>query len=219
MVSFSRSDSRSTMSISCDCSSVSGSSCRRSWIEPDIDASGFRISCAIPAAISPTAASRCWTRASRSALARFGDVTEREQKAVLAAWRPQDRGADPQLNLPAVRTRERELDARQRLAALVRRRTSRRRRGGSCSTVAAGWPTAAAAPIAGDRLGGAVERHDAARCVGRRQAAGQAVDHVLAERLQVGELIGGLLQPRVGPAKTLREIPAEHAPLRRTRRR
>ena len=27
---------------------------------PDIDASGLRISCAMPAAISPTAASRCW---------------------------------------------------------------------------------------------------------------------------------------------------------------
>ena len=35
-------------------------------IEPDIAASGFRISCAMPAAISPTAASRCCSRASRS---------------------------------------------------------------------------------------------------------------------------------------------------------
>ncbi|MNC84889.1 hypothetical protein D3C83_04580 [compost metagenome] len=48
------------------CSSVSASSSRSSWIDPDIDASGFRISCAIPAAISPTAARRCCRRASRS---------------------------------------------------------------------------------------------------------------------------------------------------------
>ena len=66
MVSFSRSDSRSTMSISCACSSESGSSWRRIWIEPAIEASGFRISWAMPAAISPTAARRCCTRISRS---------------------------------------------------------------------------------------------------------------------------------------------------------
>ena len=35
-------------------------------MDPDIDASGLRISCAMPAAISPTAASRCCNRASRS---------------------------------------------------------------------------------------------------------------------------------------------------------
>ena len=34
--------------------------------DPDIDANGLRISWAIPAAISPTAASRCCIRASRS---------------------------------------------------------------------------------------------------------------------------------------------------------
>ena len=39
---------------------------RSIWIEPDIDASGLRISWAMPAAISPTAASRCCRRASRS---------------------------------------------------------------------------------------------------------------------------------------------------------
>ncbi len=66
IVSLRRSDSRSTMSISCACSSLSGSSCRSTWIDPDIDASGLRISCAMPAAISPTAASRCCMRAPRS---------------------------------------------------------------------------------------------------------------------------------------------------------
>ena len=73
MVSFSRSDSRSTMSISCAWSLESGSSCRRIWIEPDIDASGLRISWAMPAAISPTAASRCCSRA--FALQRLTSVT------------------------------------------------------------------------------------------------------------------------------------------------
>ena len=54
------------MSISWACSSLRDSSCRRIWIEPDIEASGMRISWAMPAAISPTAASRCWTRMFRS---------------------------------------------------------------------------------------------------------------------------------------------------------
>ncbi len=66
MVAFRRSDSRNTMSISCSCSLLSGRSCRRIWIDPDIDASGLRISWAMPAAISPTAASRCCIAASRS---------------------------------------------------------------------------------------------------------------------------------------------------------
>ena len=80
-MSFSRSDSRSTMSISCACSSVSGSSWRSTWIDPDIDASGLRISCAMPAAISPTAARRCCSRASRSRRLQVGDVLEGEEIA------------------------------------------------------------------------------------------------------------------------------------------
>ena len=66
IVSLSRSDSRSTISINWACSSLSGSSCRSTWIDPDIEASGLRISWAMPAAISPTAASRCCMRAPRS---------------------------------------------------------------------------------------------------------------------------------------------------------
>jgi hypothetical protein len=94
MVSFSRSDSRSTMSISCAWSPLSGSSCRSICIEPDIDASGLRISCAMPAAISPTAASRCCSRRPLEPL-HLGDVLEREEIAAaavrqrqLAALRP-----------------------------------------------------------------------------------------------------------------------------------
>ena len=63
MVWLSRSDSFNTMSISCAWSVDSGSSCLSICIEPDIEASGLRISCAMPAAISPTAASRCCRRA------------------------------------------------------------------------------------------------------------------------------------------------------------
>ena len=46
------------MSISWACSADSGSSPRSTCIAPDIEASGLRISWAIPAAISPTAARR-----------------------------------------------------------------------------------------------------------------------------------------------------------------
>ncbi len=73
MVWFRRSDSRSTMSISWAWSAESGSSCLSICIDPDIDASGLRISCAMPAAISPTAARRCCSRALCSK--RFTSVT------------------------------------------------------------------------------------------------------------------------------------------------
>ena len=63
MVWFSRSDSRITMSISCAWSVESGSSCFSICMDPDIEASGLRISWAMPAAISPTAARRCCNRA------------------------------------------------------------------------------------------------------------------------------------------------------------
>jgi hypothetical protein len=66
------------MSINCACSSVSASSCRSTWIEPDIDASGLRISCAMPAAISPTAASRCCRRSLALEPPQVGDVLEGE---------------------------------------------------------------------------------------------------------------------------------------------
>ena len=59
MVAFSRSDSLMTMSISASCSCDSASSWRSSCTEPDIAASGLRISWAMPAAISPSEASRC----------------------------------------------------------------------------------------------------------------------------------------------------------------
>ena len=73
MVWFRRSDSRSTMSKSCAWSASSSSSCRSTCIEPDIEASGLRISWAMPAAIWPTAASRFCVSASRSS--RFSSVT------------------------------------------------------------------------------------------------------------------------------------------------
>jgi hypothetical protein len=81
---------------------------------PDIEASGLRISCAIPAAISPTAARRCCTRASRSSLRALGDVLEREQEAGLALRRHERRRAEAHLDLPAVRADEVVLHARKR---------------------------------------------------------------------------------------------------------
>ena len=60
---------------------------------------------------------------------------------------------------------------------------------------------------AGDRLRRAVEGEDALAGIGGRQAARQAVDDVLVERLQVGDLARGLLEPRAGrPQRCRRAI-------------
>ena len=163
---------------------------RRIWIEPDIDASGLRISCAMPAAISPTAASRCCTRASRSCFRSSVTSWNVNRKPVSprgvisgallspsSIWRPSP-AVKPNSHAAAAAARSSRAPNRsceRRAAAAARRRSAGRR------------PRDAA--IAGDRLGGAVERQHPPVDVGRRQAARQAVDDVLAERLQVGELI------------------------------
>ena len=141
---FSRSDSRSTMSISCSCSLLSGSSWRRIWIEPDIDASGLRISCAMPAAISPTAASRCWIARVALELLDVGDVLEREEKPGAAARRLEVRRAQADLDLAAAVGRAvAELVAPRALRRAGRSESTSITGAGSCSTSSIGRPTAA----------------------------------------------------------------------------
>ncbi len=62
---------------------------------------------------------------------------------------------------------------------------------------------------AGDVLGRAIERQDPAGVVRGRQPARQAVDDVLIERLQVGDLVGRLLEPRPGRPDAIGERSAE----------
>ena len=201
IVSFSRSDSRSTMSISCDWSVVSGSSSRRIWIDPAIDASGLRISWAMPAAISPTAASRCCIARFAVLLLQLRDVLEREQEPALAARRDQRRAGHAELDLAARRGAGSRYSSRccaARGAPAANRPCSA---AGSCSTSSALEPHAVVHRHAGDRFGGAVEREQPPLHVAGRQAARQAVDDVLVERLQVGELV---------------EVSASCAPVRRS---
>ena len=108
------------------------------------------------------------------------------------------RGAIAELDARARRLapRSSSSDAVDRAAAAAARRRS-------------GGPTAGRERHAGDRLGGAVERQDALRRVGRRQAARQAVDDVLVERLQVGDLGRRLLEPRAGRPQAVGERAAE----------
>ena len=61
----------------------------------------------------------------------------------------------------------------------------------------------------GNRLGRVVERQDALRRVGGGQPARQAVDDVLVERLQVGDLGGRLLEPGPGRAHAFRQRAAQ----------
>ena len=62
---------------------------------------------------------------------------------------------------------------------------------------------------AGDRLGGAIERQDPLRRIGRGQPARQAVDDVLIERLQVGDLRRRLLEPGAGRPQAVGERAAQ----------
>jgi hypothetical protein len=62
---------------------------------------------------------------------------------------------------------------------------------------------------AGDPFGGLVEAQNPALDVGRCQATGQAADHVLAERLKIGQLVRRLLERGAGAAQTLRQQAAQ----------
>ena len=197
------------MSISCACSSVSGSSCRRIWIDPDIDASGLRISWAMPAAISPTAASRCCTRASRSSLR--DSVTSWNVSMKPVSPRGVISGAvlKPSSICRPSRAREAVLDARQLAAAPPPARTVRRAPPAAAARPPRRCPIACRAGQSGDRLGGTVEGQHLPVDVGRRQAARQAVDDVLAERLEVRELARRPLQLRVRAAQPFGQVAAQ----------
>jgi hypothetical protein len=54
-----------------------------------------------------------------------------------------------------------------------------------------------------------VERQQPALRIGGGEPAQQVVEHVLVEGLQVGDLLGGLLEPDVGALGALRERPAQ----------
>ena len=198
------------MSISCSCSALSGSSCRRIWIDPDIDASGLRISCAMPAAISPTAASRCCIARVALELLDVGHVLEGDEKPGAAAGRLEMGRAQADVDLAAsVAGPVAELEAARRRRRSGRRSSASTSGGGSCSTSAIGRPTTDVERQAGDRLGRVVEGEDALRRIGGGQAARQAVDDVLVERLQVGDLGRRLLEPRAGRPHALGERAAQ----------
>ena len=199
----SRSDSRSTMSISCACSAVSGSSCRRIWIEPDIEASGLRISCAMPAAISPTAASRCCTRASRSCL-----------RASVTSWNVNRKPVSPRgvssgavlspTRRPAVRPGgEPEVHSRQRRPILARAEQVAEVAAAAAGRPLAGWPTASDAVTPVIAVAARLNVSSRPSMSRRRQPARQAVDDVLAERLQVGDLVRRHRQLFVGAPQRL----------------
>ena len=136
------------MSISCAWSPESGSSCRSICIEPDIDASGLRISCAMPAAISPTAARRCCIRARALEALHLGDVLERVEIAA-AAVRQRQRAPRSGRGRSPGRRAARELVVECACCARRRRSSSTvaQRRGVSCSTSVAGCADAAGSPV------------------------------------------------------------------------
>ena len=159
----------------------------------------------MPAAISPTAASRCCMRASRSSL--LMSVTSWNVNEVAGAAARRLAGASRSGRSRSSRPsagRIRELDAPRAGAARAVVRARRRSAGGSCSTSPIGRPTtdAARTPV----IASAARLNVRIRCraIGRRQAARQAVDDVLVERLQVGDLGRRLLEPRAGRPQAVR---------------
>ena len=83
MVSLRRSDSRRTMSINCDWSGVSGSSSRRIWMEPAIDARGIADFMGDAGGHLADRGETLLHARLAIALLQLGDVLEGEQEAAL----------------------------------------------------------------------------------------------------------------------------------------
>ena len=88
-----RLDSETMISIRRRSAEPTESSFESTWTEPEIDASGLRISCAMPAASSPTAASCSLNRRLALELLHLGQVLEDDERAVLAPRGPSERAA------------------------------------------------------------------------------------------------------------------------------
>ena len=176
------------MSISCSCSLLSGSSCLRIWIEPDIDASGLRISCAMPGGHFADCGEALLDNRVALELLDLCHVLKREQQPESTArclerasrsGRCRDRrGRRPRGSVPR--------DEARRPRAVVHHRTDDVP--GSCRTSAIGRPTAArnGRPVIASAA--RLKVRIAERIVRRGQPARQAVDDLLVERLQVGNL-------------------------------
>ena len=153
----------------------------------------------MPAAISPTAASRCCSRASRSSF--LMSVTSwnvnRKPARPPGVWRCVARQADVDLARPSGRSVP-ELERAGAPPSAARESSSSRdsARGQlqDLRDAAGRRPTATAVPV---MVSAARLNVRMRRCrVGRREPARQAVDDVLVERLQVGDLGRRLLEPR-----------------------
>ena len=151
----------------------------------------------MPAAISPTAASRCWRRASAFELLEVSHVLKCEQQPRIAARRLQLRGRQSKVDLPSVSRSIGRLDAepppRLRASAKIRSHVGRQPQDILDSTT-----DDRRRDVPGNRFSRPVERQNAPLAIGRGKAAGQAIDDVLTERLQVGDLARGAFEMRAG---------------------
>ena len=139
-----------------------------------------------------------------------GDVLEREQQARRAARRLAGCVAvRPDLDLRGRRQCDSGLSTRRprRVRALLVSSTARC--GGSCSTSAIGRPTTDSDGMPVIASAARLNVRIAALSIGRRQAARQAVDDVLVERLQVGDLVRRVLEPRAGALQPLGQRAAQ----------
>ncbi len=141
----------------------------------------------------------------------IGDVTEREDEPGLARTEGQSRrmrGAQPELDAPAVGPRQLEFDAWKR--ALVGLSIEKAVEAvGPLQHVCDRLTDGTGGRHTGDRFRRAIERDDPPLQIGRRQPARKTVDDVLAESLEIGDLIRCLLQLRARAAEPFGQIAAQ----------
>ena len=137
-----------------------------------------------------------------------GDVLEGEEQPGAAARRLEVRRRKADLELAAVAGAVAELMTPRALHPQVRLNRFHHRTG-QLQHLVDRPADRAAKRHAGDRLGAAVEGADAQRRVGRDQAARQAVDDVLVQRLQIGDLGRRLLEARPRRAQAVGKRAAE----------
>ena len=136
-----------------------------------------------------------------------GHVLEGEDDAALAAAQRQRRGADAELDRPAVGALKRVVDATGPGRGAV---------GGEIGgellrqlQCAGGGGADDGAVPAGDRRRGAIGGQHPTGRIHRQQSAGQVVDDVAVECLEVGNLLGRRLDHDVGAAQVLGQLPGQ----------
>ena len=172
-------------------------------MDPDIEASGLRISCAMPAAISPTAASRCCKRALRSSRLRSVTSLECVEIPISTVGKGNHRHHQADVQEAAITRPVFGIDPQ--AAGLDKRGQLRPDAGRQLQDFTGVMADRLLRRNAGDRGRRAIEGQHPAFGVRRHQAAQKAVNNVLVERAQVPYFVRGIHEARIGRPKVFRQ--------------